>query len=87
MAADDDGSRAGYDELVSKLDGCRKEAGSERLELTWYLDEDGMAETTNLTNNNKKSRTAAECISMVAKTTSFPSPGPDQRVKVRVSVP
>ncbi len=87
MAADDDGSRAGYDELVSKLDGCRKEAGSERLELTWYLDEDGMAEAAGLASSDEKGRTAAECISMVAKTTSFPSPGPDQRVKVRVSVP
>ena len=87
MAADDDGSQAGYDELVSKLDGCRKDAGSERIELTWYLDEDGMAQAVGLSSSDDKGRAAADCASMVAKTTSFPSPGPDVRAKVTVVVP
>ncbi|MBI4701819.1 MAG: AgmX/PglI C-terminal domain-containing protein [Deltaproteobacteria bacterium] len=74
-----------FAELVAKLGRCRTEPGAGRIEITMYLDEDGMVQSVGLATSDARSRAALGCIAMVVKTTSFPSPG-NQIAKVTMGI-
>lgn len=86
MAADNEGEEGAFRELKAQLDECRKKTGVAQLSVTWYLDEDGMAQSVGLFADDPKGREAAGCLQTVLSTTSFPSPR-DFRVKATVTVP
>lgn len=72
-AAVDDGKA--YGELLSKLNDCRSDAKLDRLGVTWYVDEDGMAGGFGVASDDENARSAIDCLATVVTTTSFPEPG------------
>lgn len=85
MSAEEDGKGA-FEELKKKLSECGTEAGATRLEVTLYLDEDGIAQTAGVASSDGKAAKAGACVETVVKTTSFPAPG-RSFTKVTVSIP
>ena len=86
MATEADGGPSPFDELVSKLSDCRREAATGRLTVTMYLDEDGLARAVGAGMSDPKGRAAVDCLVTTVQTTSFPSPE-GNFVKVTVQVP
>jgi hypothetical protein len=86
MAADageDDGDPFG--ELMGKLSDCNKEAGTNGLDVTMYLDPDGLVQGVGVGMSDDKGHAAVSCVATTVQTTSFPVPG-DNFVKVRLRV-
>jgi hypothetical protein len=79
----DDGA---YQELLKGLDGCRNEAGVERIDVTMHLDEDGLVQGVGLGSGDSRARKAVSCVVALVTTTSFPSPG-ESGAKVTLGVP
>jgi hypothetical protein len=77
---------APFAELRGKLDRCRTEAGASRLQVTLYLDEDGLPQGVGLASPDPGGRAALECVKTVVETTSFPSPR-SNFAKMTLSVP
>jgi hypothetical protein len=74
-----------FGELLTKLTQCRKDAGTGPLDVTLYLDEDGMPQSFGVSLADAQGRRALDCLGTVIQTTSFPSPG-DSFAKVTVPV-
>jgi hypothetical protein len=85
MAAEEEGGGA-FAELKKKLGGCRDEAGGKTLQVTMYLDEDGVVQGAGLASPDGKAEQAASCVDTVVRTTSFPAPR-RSFAKVTVMVP
>jgi hypothetical protein len=69
------GEDGSYQEVMGKLEDCRKEAGAARLEVTVYLDEDGFVQSMGVSSADAAAAAAIACVQTVVQTTSFPSPG------------
>ncbi len=63
-----------FDELAAKLTKCRNDAGTGPLDVTIYLDEDGMPQTFGLSTADGRGLQSVNCIDTVLQTTSFPAP-------------
>ena len=74
-----------FDELIAQLERCRQQAGAGSLAVTFYLDEDGMAQSSGVSGEGEAPARAAPCVATVIATTSFPGLGaPFVKVTVRL---
>ncbi|MBW2457519.1 MAG: AgmX/PglI C-terminal domain-containing protein [Deltaproteobacteria bacterium] len=64
-----------FSELEAKLGECRNEAGASPMDVTVYLDEDGMPQSFGVSVDDAQGLKAIDCLSTVLQTTSFPAPG------------
>jgi hypothetical protein len=75
----------GYDDLLRKLGECKSEAGVGPLQVTVYVDEDGIAQSVGVSGSDGRAHEAASCVDAIVRATSFP-PSADPYVKVTLGV-
>ena len=73
--AEEDQGPPPFGELTTKLARCRDDAGTGPLDVTIYLDEDGMPQSFGVSVADAKGHRAIDCLNTVIQTTSFPAPG------------
>jgi hypothetical protein len=82
MGADDPEA---FGSLQGKLAECREQAGTGPMQVTMYLDEDGLVRTAGAGMSDPEGEAALTCVVTTLQTTSFPAPG-GNFVKVTLDV-
>jgi hypothetical protein len=87
MSSDPDAGAGAFSELRKSLDDCRTGASASSMQVTLYIDEDGIGKAAGIGGRDGRARAAAECVSTVVLTTSFPTPGNNRPAKATVDLP